>query len=55
MHGFYLNREEKIISLDVVVDFSMDKKEAFKLLQEDVRELYPDYRIQIVPDLDLGN
>lgn len=49
VHGFYLNREEKIISLDVVVDFSMDKKEAFKLLQEDVRELYPDYRVQIVP------
>ena len=52
MHGFYADTEMKTIRFDVVVSFDIDHKEAMNIMQQEVQELYPDYSIQIVPDVD---
>lgn len=53
MHGFYADTEQKTIRFDVVVSFDVRAEEAVKELHEEVQALYPDYRIQIVPDIDV--
>ena len=53
MHGFYADTEKKTIRFDVVVSFDIDRKEALKILSEEAQALYPDYTLQIVPDIDV--
>ena len=53
MHGFYADTEKKTIRFDVVVSFEMDRKEAVETLCKEVRVLYPDYEIMIIPDVDV--
>ena len=52
LHGFYADTDKKTMRFDVVVSFDMDRKEALEIMQHDVSELYPDYDVQIVPDVD---
>lgn len=54
MHGFYVDHERMTIHLDVVVSFDVDPAEALKTLYEEVEALYPDYKLQIVPDVDVS-
>ncbi|MBO6301402.1 MAG: cation transporter [Ruminiclostridium sp.] len=53
MHGFYADTEKKTIRFDTVVSFDVDRKEALTTLYEEVGALYPDYTLQIVPDVDM--
>ena len=55
MHGFYVDTINKMIRFDVVVSFDIDHREALSIMQEEVRELYPDYAIHIVPDVDVSD
>lgn len=55
MHGFYVDTINKTIRFDVVVSFDIDHREALSIMQEEVRELYPDYAIHIVPDVDVSD
>lgn len=55
MHGFYVDTEEKTIRFDVVVSFDIDHKEALKTMMQEVQALYPDYMIQIIPDVDVAD
>lgn len=52
MHGFYADTENKTIRFDVVLSFDIEQKEALKILNEEVSALYPDYKLQIAPDID---
>ncbi len=52
MHGFYADTEKKTIRFDVVVSFDVDRKEALQNLTREIQALYPDYALQIVPDVD---
>ena len=52
MHGFYVDTERKTIRFDVVVSFDVDRTEALGTLTNEIRSLYPDYRLQIIPDID---
>ncbi|MBQ6400387.1 MAG: cation transporter [Clostridia bacterium] len=52
MHGFYADTEKKTIRFDVVVSFDVDRKEALQTLTREIQALYPDYALQIVPDVD---
>ncbi len=52
MHGFYADTEKKTIRFDVVVSFDVDRKEALQTLTREMQALYPDYALQIVPDVD---
>jgi divalent metal cation (Fe/Co/Zn/Cd) transporter len=55
MHGFYVDTINKTIRFDVVVSFDIDHREALSIMQEEVQELYPDYAIHIVPDVDVSD
>lgn len=53
VHGFYVDTKVKTIRFDVVLSFDMDFEEGIETIKKDVESMYPDYQIQIVPDLDL--
>ena len=53
MHGFYADTAKKTLRFDVVVSFDIDRKEAMDTLYRDVGALYPDFEIQIIPDVDI--
>lgn len=53
LHGFYVDKIRKIISFDVVISFDIGYEEAVQILYREVREIYPDYELQIVTDIDV--
>ena len=55
MHGFYADTEAKTIRFDVVVSFDVDRREALESLYGEIKALYPDYCLQIVPDVDVSD
>ena len=55
MHGFYADTEKKTIRFDVVLSFDVERKEAVEILQGEIQALYPDYQIQIIPDIDVSD
>ena len=55
MHGFYADTEKKTVRFDVVVSFDVDRKEALETLYGEVKTLYPEYDVLIVPDVDIAD
>ena len=55
MHGFYADTENKTLRFDVVINFDVDKKEAMQTLYTQIGELYPDYELTIIPDVDVAD
>ena len=53
IHGFYADTEHKTMRFDVVLSFDIDRHEALQILQTEIRALYPDYEITVVPDVDV--
>ena len=54
-HGFYLDTAAKKMRFDVVMSFDIAPKEGLAILYEKVGKLYPDYAVQIVPDVDVSD
>ena len=52
LHGFYADVDKKEMHFDVVLSFDIDSADAIKTLTEEVQALYPDYTLQIIPDID---
>ncbi|MBO4865807.1 MAG: cation transporter [Ruminococcus sp.] len=53
MHGFYLTKETNTIRFDVVVSFDApDRREVYKQIIADVKEAFPDHKLQIALDTD---
>ncbi len=52
LHGFYADTENKTIRFDVVVSFDIDRAEALNILTKEVSSQFPEYSLQIVPDID---
>lgn len=55
MHGFYADIAKKEIRFDVVMSFEIDAKEGIKILNDEVTKLYTEYKIQIIPDVDVSD
>lgn len=53
LHGFYADTDKKTMRFDVVLSFDIDRAEAIGVLTKEVKELFPDYTLQIVPDIDV--
>ena len=53
VHGFYVDTKNKTIRFDVVLSFDVERENAIKVIKREVSTLYPDYQVQIVPDIDL--
>lgn len=54
-HGFYIDLEKKEIRFDAVMSFDIDSKVGLQTLYDEMKKEYPDYSIQIVPDLDVSD
>ena len=55
LHGFYVDLTEKYMRFDTVLSFDVDHGEATKTLLAELKEKYPDYRFEIIPDIDLSD
>ncbi|MBR3641708.1 MAG: cation transporter [Oscillibacter sp.] len=53
MHGFHADTVKKEMRFDVVVSFDVNPREAVGTLTQEIAEKYPDYTVQIVPDVDI--
>lgn len=53
MHGFYADTDKKTLRFDVVLSFDISKETAMEILLKEIKKAYPDYKVQITPDLDL--
>lgn len=53
LHGFYVNIAEKKMRFDVVLSFDIAREDALNILVKEVQTAYPDYKVQITPDVDL--
>lgn len=52
LHGFYADTQKKTIRFDVVISFEIDRTEALGILMQETQAMYPDYSVQIIPDID---
>jgi len=55
MHGFYVDPEEKEMSFDVVLSFDIEPKKGVSIIHEEILKKYPDYHIEISPDVDVSD
>ncbi len=55
MHGFYVDISAKAIRFDIVMSFEIDAKEGLKIISEQLAKNYPEYKFQIVPDVDVSD
>ena len=55
LHGFYIEVERKEITFDVVMSFDIKPHEGIKVIYDELKEAYPEYNIQIRPDVDISD
>ena len=53
-HGFYVDTEEKHMSFDAVMSFEIPAREGLQILQQEVSAAFPDYTVEITPDVDVS-
>ncbi|MBR6342755.1 MAG: cation transporter [Selenomonadaceae bacterium] len=54
-HGFYLDAESGEMRFDVVMSFAIRPQEGLRILYEEIGRAYPQYRLSIVPDVDISD
>ena len=54
MHGFYADTAAREMRFDVVMSFDIQPREGIQTLSEELGRAYPDWRIAIVPDVDVS-
>lgn len=55
LHGFYVDIEAKKMSFDVVMSFDVKPSEGIQIIYKEIKEAYPEYDIQIAPDVDVSD
>ena len=55
LHGFFVEVDKKQMRFDVVMSFDINWDEGLDILQKEVNEVYPDYEVQIVSDIDISD
>ncbi len=55
MHAFYLDEPKKLIRFDVVMSFDISQSEGLKIISDEIKEIYPEYNLSIVPDIDISD
>ncbi len=55
MHGFYLDMPAKQIRMDVVMSFDICFDEGLEILNKELSQLCPEYKIHINPDVDISD
>lgn len=54
-HGFYVDTETKEMRFDVVMNFDIKPKEGIQIIYDEIKAAYPEYDIQIAPDVDVSD
>ena len=54
-HGFHIDVPLKQMRFDVVMSFDINPKEGLRILQEEMKRDYPEYEVQILPDVDISD
>ena len=54
-HGFHIDVALKKMRFDVVMSFDINPKEGLRILQEEMKRDYPEYEVQILPDVDISD
>ena len=55
LHGFYADTKAKTLRFDVVMSFDIKPREGIEILSRDMKKLFPDYTVQITPDVDISD
>ena len=55
IHGFYVDINKKDIRFDVVMSFEIKPSEGISIIQNELKKAYPDYNINIIPDVDVSD
>lgn len=59
VHGFYVNEKEKEIRFDIIIDFAYgtdaERINLYQTICQEVKDLYPDFRINIQLDTDVSD
>ncbi len=56
MHGLYVDDEDKVIRMDVIIDFDYRERiQLYNKIQEGIASLFPDYRTSVHLDLDVSS
>ena len=55
LHGFYADTKAKRLRFDVVMSFDIKPDEGIEILSRDMKRLFPDYAVQITPDVDISD
>ena len=56
MHGFYLNETDKVINLDIIIDFKVKNREAvYRKICDEIQAKYKKYKINITLDVDASD
>ena len=54
MHGFRVDTEQKVLNMDIIIDYALEDREALYLqICKEIQERYPDYKLEIVLDIDI--
>ena len=55
MHGFFIDREEKLLRFDIIVSFeAADRRAVYREACEKVQQAFPGYSLQIAMDMDFS-
>ncbi len=55
VHGFYLDETNKKIRFDVVMSFDIHQSDGIKIICDEIKGIYPEYDLMIVPDIDISD
>ena len=55
MHGFYADTEKKTMRMDVVMSFNIKYREGCRIIAEQIKNEFPEYSINITPDIDISD
>ena len=56
MHGFYIDNIDKTISLDIIIDFSIQNREnLYQHIYDEIQSKYKDYTLNIILDVDASD
>ncbi len=56
MHGFYLDETDKILSLDIIIDFAIkNREELYQHIYDEIKAKYPNYTLNITLDIDAND
>lgn len=56
LHGFYINREEKILNFDIIIDFKVkNREEVYREIYDEIKDKFKDYKINITLDIDVSD